>query len=98
MGNRIRVGACLSLSGKFGQFGRQAARGLEAWRSLYGEAELVVEDDRTDRHVLDAVSPSVAARCGTAVALDLGVVTDRRRAEAAALAGARSARCTVLNR
>jgi Periplasmic binding protein len=59
---RLRIGACLSLTGKFGRFGRQAAAGLEAWRSLTGEAELIIEDDRSDRHALAAVLPGVAAR------------------------------------
>jgi hypothetical protein len=60
---RLRVGACLSLTGKFGRFGRQAAAGLAAWRSLTGRAELIIEDDRSDRHVLAAVLPGAAARC-----------------------------------
>ena len=63
MNGRLRVGACLSLSGRFAQFGRQAALGLEAWRSLDGNAELVIEDDRSDRQALEAALPSVAARC-----------------------------------
>jgi ABC-type branched-subunit amino acid transport system substrate-binding protein len=63
MDRHLRVGACLSLSGRFAQFGRQAALGLEAWRSLDRNAELVIEDDRSDRHALDAVLPGVAARC-----------------------------------
>ena len=63
MGDRLRIGACLSLSGKFARFGQQAALGLEAWRSLDGGAELVIEDDRSDRHTLEAVLPSVAAKC-----------------------------------
>ncbi|HXL94950.1 MAG TPA: hypothetical protein VN969_38980 [Streptosporangiaceae bacterium] len=60
---RLRVGACLSLSGRFGQFGRQAAAGLETWQPLYGDADLVIEDDRSDPRHLEAVLPSVAARC-----------------------------------
>jgi hypothetical protein len=63
MNGRLRIGACLSLSGRFAQFGRQAARGLEAWRSLDGHAEVLVEDDRSDRRTLEAVLPGVAARC-----------------------------------
>jgi ABC-type branched-subunit amino acid transport system substrate-binding protein len=63
MDGRLRVGACLSLSGRFAQFGRQAALGLETWRSLDGNAELVIEDDRSDKHALEAVLPDVAARC-----------------------------------
>ena len=63
MAGQLRIGACLSLSGKFAQFGRQAARGLEAWRSLDGGADVLVEDDRSDRRALEAVLPDVAARC-----------------------------------
>jgi ABC-type branched-subunit amino acid transport system substrate-binding protein len=60
---RLRVGACLSLSGKFAQFGRQAAQGLETWRSLDGTAEILIEDDCSDRRTLEIVLPGVAARC-----------------------------------
>jgi substrate-binding family protein len=63
MNGHLRVGACLSLSGRFAQFGRQAARGLEAWRSLDGAADIVVEDDHSDRRTLEAIMPGVAARC-----------------------------------
>jgi hypothetical protein len=63
MSGRPRIGACLSLSGKFAQFGRQAAQGLETWRSLDGAAEIVIEDDQSDRRTLEAVLPGVAARC-----------------------------------
>ena len=63
MSGHLRIGACLSLSGRFAQFGRQAALGLEAWRSLDGAADILVEDDRSDRRTLEAVLPGVAARC-----------------------------------
>jgi len=63
MDGRLRVGACLSLSGRFAQFGRQAALGLEAWRSLDRDAELIIEDDRSDRRTLEDILPGVAARC-----------------------------------
>ena len=63
MGGHLRVGAGLSLTGRFAQFGRQAALGLEAWRSLDGAAVVIVEDDRSDRRTLEAVLPGVAARC-----------------------------------
>jgi ABC-type branched-subunit amino acid transport system substrate-binding protein len=63
MNGHLRIGACLSLSGKFAQFGRQAARGLETWRSLDGTAEILIEDDRSDRRMLETVLPGVAARC-----------------------------------
>ena len=63
MNGRLRIGACLSLSGKFAQFGRQAAQGLETWRSLDGTAEILIEDDRSDRQTLETVLPGVAVRC-----------------------------------
>lgn len=63
MAARLRIGACLSLTGRFGQFGRQAALGLEGWRSLDGTAELLIEDDRSDRRTLEAILPDVAGRC-----------------------------------
>ncbi len=63
MDRPLRIGACLSLSGRFARFGRQAARGLEAWQSLDGQADLLIEDDRSDRHALEMVLPGVAARC-----------------------------------
>jgi ABC-type branched-subunit amino acid transport system substrate-binding protein len=63
MNGQLRIGACLSLSGRFAQFGRQAAQGLETWRSLDGAAEILVEDDRSDRRTLETALPGVAARC-----------------------------------
>ncbi len=60
---RLRIGACLSLSGRFAKFGQQALRGLEAWCSLDGAAELLAEDDRSDRRALEAALPEVAGRC-----------------------------------
>jgi ABC-type branched-subunit amino acid transport system substrate-binding protein len=63
MAGQLRIGACLSLSGKFAQFGRQAAKGLEAWRSLDGDADILIQDDESDRRTLEAVLPGVAARC-----------------------------------
>jgi Periplasmic binding protein len=61
--NRLRVGACLSLSGKFERFGRQAAAGLETWRSLTGAADMIIEDDGSDRHQLEVVLPEMASQC-----------------------------------
>jgi Periplasmic binding protein len=60
---RLRVGACLSLSGRFSPFGRQAARGLEVWAALDGNAEVLIEDDASDVRQLQALLPAVAARC-----------------------------------
>ncbi len=62
-GPPLRLGACLSLSGPYARFGRQAAAGLEAWRRLDGAAEVVVEDDGGDPARLDALLPGLAARC-----------------------------------
>ena len=43
---RLRLGACLSLTGRYGRFGRQAANGLRVWQQLAGEdVELDIEDD-----------------------------------------------------
>ena len=59
----LRVGACLSLSGRYARFGSQAARALRAWAALDGDAELVSDDDRSDPRTLQAVLPQVAAGC-----------------------------------
>ena len=63
MTDRLRIGACLSLTGRFAQFGRQAALGLRAWQALDGAADVIVEDDRSDRQTLEAVLPGIAGRC-----------------------------------
>ena len=63
MAGRLRIGACLSLSGRFAQFGRQAAAGLQTWQSLDDTADLVIEDDRSDRKTLEERLPGLAARC-----------------------------------
>jgi ABC-type branched-subunit amino acid transport system substrate-binding protein len=59
--NPLRVGACLSLSGRFSRFGLQAARALQAWASLDGGAQLLIEDDASDVSRLRSVLPEVAA-------------------------------------
>ena len=59
----LRVGACLSLSGRYARFGSQAARALQAWAALDGDAELVIEDDRSDPGMLQALLPKVATGC-----------------------------------
>jgi len=59
--NPLRVGACLSLSGRFSRFGRQAARALQAWASLDGGAQVLIEDDASDVSQLRATLPRVAA-------------------------------------
>jgi ABC-type branched-subunit amino acid transport system substrate-binding protein len=59
----LRIGACLSLTGRFGKFGQQAAHGLATWRSMGAPAELVIEDDRSDRGTIEATLPRLAKRC-----------------------------------
>ena len=57
----VAVGACLSRSGRFSRFGRQAARALEVWAAADGGVDLRIEDDASDVRRLQAVLPSVAA-------------------------------------
>jgi hypothetical protein len=59
--HRIRVGACLSLSGRYARFGTQAARALDVWRGLDGHADLVIEDDRSDPQTLGPALHRIAA-------------------------------------
>ncbi|MGH3932758.1 MAG: ABC transporter substrate-binding protein [Pseudonocardiaceae bacterium] len=59
----LRVGACLSLTGRYSRFGVQAAHGLEAWRVLNGGAELVVEDDHSDPARVQSCLRAAAGRC-----------------------------------
>lgn len=44
----IRVGACLSLSGRYARFGNQAANALDVWQSIDGKARLIIKDDESD--------------------------------------------------
>jgi branched-chain amino acid transport system substrate-binding protein len=60
---RLRVGACMSLSGRYARFGTQAARALDIWRTLDGAVDLVIEDDRSDRHALELALRRVAQTC-----------------------------------
>ncbi|MGH3599002.1 MAG: ABC transporter substrate-binding protein [Pseudonocardiaceae bacterium] len=59
----LRVGACLSVTGRYARFGAQAAAGLEAWRVLDGHAELVVQDDGSDPARVDACLRALADSC-----------------------------------
>jgi hypothetical protein len=53
----------LSLSGRFAQFGVQAANALLVWSELDGAADVVIEDDRSDPGAVEHAMQSVAARC-----------------------------------
>jgi ABC-type branched-subunit amino acid transport system substrate-binding protein len=62
--SRLVLGACLSLTGRYGRFGRQAADGLRAWQALRGDdVELRVEDDRSDPDRIAAGLGRLAAEC-----------------------------------
>jgi ABC-type branched-subunit amino acid transport system substrate-binding protein len=58
-----KIGVCLSLSGRYARFGRQAARALSVWAQLDGHAMVAVEDDHSDPDALAEVLPRVAAGC-----------------------------------
>lgn len=60
---KLRVGACLSLSGQFARFGTQAASALRVWADQRGKLDLLIEDDESTKRGLENVLPSVAARC-----------------------------------
>ena len=58
----LRLGACLSLTGRYGRFGRQAAHGLRVWQQLVGDGvELEIEDDASDPEAFAARFRRVAA-------------------------------------
>jgi branched-chain amino acid transport system substrate-binding protein len=60
----LRLGACLSLTGRYGRFGRQAAHGLKVWQQLAGDdVEIEVEDDGSDPEAFAARFRRVASRC-----------------------------------
>jgi ABC-type branched-subunit amino acid transport system substrate-binding protein len=59
----LRVGVCLSLTGRYARCGGQAAAGLQAWRVLDGDTELVVEDDGSDPARVEPCLRAVAGRC-----------------------------------
>src|SRR5207248_11488173 len=58
--HRIRLGACLSLTGRFARFGRQAAAALHTWQHMDGTIDLVIEDDKSDPRVVERLLPRVA--------------------------------------
>ncbi|WP_336209238.1 ABC transporter substrate-binding protein [Nonomuraea sp. LPB2021202275-12-8] len=60
---KITIGACLSLTGRHARFGKQAHLGLQVWRSATSQADLVIEDDRSDAQVLDTCMRRLRDRC-----------------------------------
>lgn len=59
----LRIGACLSLTGRYAMFGAQAAHGLRSWASLDGAAEIVVIDDRSEPSGVASALPDLANGC-----------------------------------
>lgn len=59
----LRLGAVLSLTGRFARFGTQAAAGLQAWRDLDGGAEFEIVDDRSSAGAVGAGLDALAPRC-----------------------------------
>src|SRR5687768_12082093 len=61
---QLRLGACLSLSGRYARFGRQAANGLKAWQSLREVGvELRVEDDGSNPDGVAGALSRLASGC-----------------------------------
>lgn len=61
--SKLRIGACLSLSGQFARFGKQAADALHVWAELHGNLDLLIEDDESSKRTLENVLPEIAANC-----------------------------------
>jgi ABC-type branched-subunit amino acid transport system substrate-binding protein len=62
--SRLVIGACLSLTGRYSRFGRQAADGLRAWQALRRhDVELRIEDDRSDPDRIVAGLRQLASDC-----------------------------------
>jgi ABC-type branched-subunit amino acid transport system substrate-binding protein len=80
---RLRLGAVLSLTGRFARFGVQAAHGLECWRELTDGVEVVIEDDRGDRATVQQQLEAISRRCDLLLG-PYSTVLMRAAAEAAA--------------
>ncbi|MEV6150363.1 hypothetical protein AB0L53_08470 [Nonomuraea sp. NPDC052129] len=61
--SRLRLGACLSLSGKYARFGKQAGLALEIWQSTTQGVDLTIVDDGSDPDQLEAQLPHLAESC-----------------------------------
>lgn len=59
----VRLGATLSLTGRFARFGAQAAAGIQAWRDLGGEAEIEIVDDGSSPGSVGPALDALAGRC-----------------------------------
>ncbi|HUR01559.1 MAG TPA: ABC transporter substrate-binding protein [Nonomuraea sp.] len=61
--SRLRLGACLSLSGTYARFGGQAQLALDIWRSTADAVDLLIEDDRSDPERVETLLPRLSAEC-----------------------------------
>jgi ABC-type branched-subunit amino acid transport system substrate-binding protein len=60
----MRLGACLSLTGRYARFGQQAAAGLRAWRAASGlDVELRVDDDASEPGHVAGCMLQLASSC-----------------------------------
>ncbi|PRX06160.1 UNVERIFIED_ORG: ABC-type branched-subunit amino acid transport system substrate-binding protein [Actinomadura viridilutea] len=57
------MGACLSLTGRYARFGRQAAAALRVWEAFDGGVDVRIDDDRGDRERLRTTFRDIAAGC-----------------------------------
>ena len=98
-GARVYVGESMRLRGRFQHYRTPGGPG-ERRTTKFRLNQLMRETLAAGGHITAeiALQAKEVAIDGTAAALDLGVMTDRRRAESAALAEARSAGWVVLNR
>ena len=60
--SRIRLGVCLSLTGRFARFGRQAATALQVWQDMDGSVDLAIEDDESDPRTVEQLFPQIGKR------------------------------------
>ncbi len=60
----LTLGACLSLTGRYARFGRQAANGLRVWQQIAGgDTGLAIADDGSDPEAFAARLRLMASRC-----------------------------------
>ncbi|MBB6377720.1 hypothetical protein BKA01_004980 [Pseudonocardia eucalypti] len=62
-GRHLRIGACLSLTGRYAMFGEQAAHGLRSWANLDGNANTVIIDDQSDPNQVAPALSNLADQC-----------------------------------
>jgi Periplasmic binding protein len=60
---RLRVGAVLSLTGRFARFGTQAAEALHVWSGLTADTEVVIEDDAGEPSRVAPALEAMGIRC-----------------------------------